>query len=357
MKLRDNSLRHRLSFWKGAQGTNLPCCELTSGGRGAKKETVGAERSQHHREGTQYAWVAVQCSAGEWPTGAPERYGRGWWGFRVAQARLQSGWSKATNGIPLTFGMTGERSFYPFTTLPSMGSILKNSVSVPSGRPLFLWFWVVQRWWTTDIWVGPLASLVAQMVKNLPAMQETQVQSPKFGRSPGGGHGNPLQYSCLENPMDRGTWWSIGSQRVRYKWVTNTLTFSLASTCLGTDFLSTQVTKNLEFFPTWDSLVREALWVPGSGCVLCELSALLQGSANYASLSASPSSTREGTSLVPQEPRAAVGGSQLKLKNRIAYRAEGGGSWLPRSSSLKCANLWVETGCLGTSLSTHTYPS
>ena len=27
-----------------------------------------------------------------------------------------------------------------------------------------------------------------------------------WGRSPGGGHGNPLQYSCLENPMDRGAW-------------------------------------------------------------------------------------------------------------------------------------------------------
>ena len=29
---------------------------------------------------------------------------------------------------------------------------------------------------------------------------------PRFGRSPGGGHDNPLQYSCLENPMDRGAW-------------------------------------------------------------------------------------------------------------------------------------------------------
>ena len=29
---------------------------------------------------------------------------------------------------------------------------------------------------------------------------------PGLGRSPGGGHGNPLQYSCLENPMDRGVW-------------------------------------------------------------------------------------------------------------------------------------------------------
>ena len=41
-----------------------------------------------------------------------------------------------------------------------------------------------------------------------------------LGRSPGGGHGNPLQYSCLENPMDRGSWWAtvIGSQRVRHDW-------------------------------------------------------------------------------------------------------------------------------------------
>ena len=43
---------------------------------------------------------------------------------------------------------------------------------------------------------------------------------PGLGRSPGGGHGNPLQYSCLENPMDREAWWvqSIGLQRVRYNW-------------------------------------------------------------------------------------------------------------------------------------------
>ena len=41
---------------------------------------------------------------------------------------------------------------------------------------------------------------------------------PGSERSPGGGRGNPLQYSCLENPMDGGAWWawSIGSQRVGY---------------------------------------------------------------------------------------------------------------------------------------------
>jgi len=31
---------------------------------------------------------------------------------------------------------------------------------------------------------------------------------PEWGRYPGGGHGNPLQYSCLENPMDREAWWA-----------------------------------------------------------------------------------------------------------------------------------------------------
>ena len=37
---------------------------------------------------------------------------------------------------------------------------------------------------------------------------------PGLGRSPGEGTGNPLQYSCLENPMDGGGWQSMGSKRV-----------------------------------------------------------------------------------------------------------------------------------------------
>ena len=48
-------------------------------------------------------------------------------------------------------------------------------------------------------------SLIAQRVKNLPSMQETQ-DLP--GRSPGKQNGYPLQYSCLENAMDKGTWWA-----------------------------------------------------------------------------------------------------------------------------------------------------
>ena len=44
------------------------------------------------------------------------------------------------------------------------------------------------------------------VVKNLPAVQETQVLSLGQEDSPGGGNGNPIQYSCLGNPMDRGAW-------------------------------------------------------------------------------------------------------------------------------------------------------
>ena len=64
------------------------------------------------------------------------------------------------------------------------------------------------------------ASLVAQMVKNLPAIQETRVRSLDQEDSPGEGNGNPFQYSCLEwvgqrsqeeldrgvSAMDRGAW-------------------------------------------------------------------------------------------------------------------------------------------------------
>ena len=57
-----------------------------------------------------------------------------------------------------------------------------------------------------SIEVSDRASPVAQTVKNLPAMQETQVQFLGSGRSPGEGNGNPLQYSHLENSMDRGAW-------------------------------------------------------------------------------------------------------------------------------------------------------
>ena len=49
-----------------------------------------------------------------------------------------------------------------------------------------------------------MTSLVAQMVKHLSTLRETQVRSLGQENSPGEGNSNPLQYSCLENPMDGG---------------------------------------------------------------------------------------------------------------------------------------------------------
>ena len=67
-------------------------------------------------------------------------------------------------------------------------------------------------------------SQVALVVKNLLANAGDirDVGSiPGSGRSPGGGHGSPLQYSCLENPKDRGAWWAtvhrVTKSRTRLK--------------------------------------------------------------------------------------------------------------------------------------------
>ena len=60
------------------------------------------------------------------------------------------------------------------------------------------------------------------MVKNLPANIGDKGSIPGLGRSPGEENGNPLQYSCLGNPMDRGPGGlqSVGSQRVGHNLVT-----------------------------------------------------------------------------------------------------------------------------------------
>ena len=53
-----------------------------------------------------------------------------------------------------------------------------------------------------------VSSQVALVVKN-PPTNAGDISFPELGRSPGGGHGNSLQYSCLENLMNRGAWRAI----------------------------------------------------------------------------------------------------------------------------------------------------
>ena len=66
------------------------------------------------------------------------------------------------------------------------------------------------------IWGFPGGS----MVKNLSANARGSDSIPGLGRCPGGGNGNPLQYFCLENSMNRGSWCAAvhGVPRVRYDW-------------------------------------------------------------------------------------------------------------------------------------------
>ena len=52
------------------------------------------------------------------------------------------------------------------------------------------------------------AFLVSKWLKNSPASAGDPGSIPTLGRSPGEGNGNLLQYSCLDNPMDREAWWA-----------------------------------------------------------------------------------------------------------------------------------------------------
>ena len=68
--------------------------------------------------------------------------------------------------------------------------------------------WVCKRWLISDHLMNCWTSLVAQTVKTLPAIQETQVQSLGWEDAQKKGIDYPLQYSCLKNSMNRGAWWA-----------------------------------------------------------------------------------------------------------------------------------------------------
>ena len=69
-----------------------------------------------------------------------------------------------------------------------------------------------------------MGRLMAQMVKNPPAVRETWVRSLGCEDPPGGGHDSPLQCSCLENRVVRGAWWATVHGVCRLsdttKWIT-----------------------------------------------------------------------------------------------------------------------------------------
>ena len=58
---------------------------------------------------------------------------------------------------------------------------------------------------------------------------------PALGRSPGEGNGNPLQYSCLENPMEGGAWWATVHQVAKSQTQLSDFTHSLTQPCIMID--------------------------------------------------------------------------------------------------------------------------
>ena len=76
--------------------------------------------------------------------------------------------------------------------------------------------------------VHECTSQVAPVVKNPPTNVGDSGSIPGSGRSPGGGQGNPLQYSCLENPLDRGAWRAT-VHRVTQSWTRSDLAHTHSS--------------------------------------------------------------------------------------------------------------------------------
>ena len=103
-------------------------------------------------------------------------------------------------------------------------------------------------------------SQVALVVKNLPANAGDVRDAgsiPESERFPGGGHGNPLQCSCLKNPVDRGAWWAtihrVAKSWIRLKWLgvrTHTHTHPLL--CCSTFF---------SMHSCWRSFIMKGCWV------------------------------------------------------------------------------------------------
>ena len=88
-------------------------------------------------------------------------------------------------------------------------STSRNKAGISKGnfffKFYFLKFCILKFLMDMFTFIGFSGSLA---IKNLPAKVGDLGSMPGFGRSPGGGNSNPLQYSCLGNRMDRGVWWA-----------------------------------------------------------------------------------------------------------------------------------------------------
>ena len=106
--------------------------------------------------------------------------------------------------------------FKPLWSYPPPSSLLHHCFMTSSLLQKFLWATTIPapnyeaKMIITCFWIlkDQNRTPLAQLVKNLPGNAGDPGSIPGWGRSPGGGQGNPLQASHLEKPMDKGAWWA-----------------------------------------------------------------------------------------------------------------------------------------------------
>ena len=110
---------------------------------------------------------------------------------------------------PLSLGCS-RQEYWSGWPLPSPGDLLDPGIEPAS--PV-----LAGRFFTTELLETPKSLCTLSTYTRLPCGSDSKESTcnerdlgwiPGLGRSPGGGHSNPLQYSCLRIPMDRGAWWA-----------------------------------------------------------------------------------------------------------------------------------------------------
>ena len=132
--------------------------------------------------------------------------------LRSSQRTFQ-GWERSLPSAPRVCSSPGPMAAVNDTFCPPH---LLFVLPLPVTCPWFIWCGsmtsgIHKREWFFYTWVVLFVHTpVAQWQRIQLSVQETWDEGliPGLGRSPGVGHGNSLQYSCLENPMDRGAWWT-----------------------------------------------------------------------------------------------------------------------------------------------------
>ena len=122
-----------------------------------------------------------------------------------------------------------------------------------------LLFFPLNLYLTLPFWVSQVVLVVKNSPANAGDIRDT-CSSLASGRSPEGGHGNPLQYSCLENSMDKGAWWAtvhgVAKSQTQLKWLgKQALPFYLH--CLLCILISSHQKQ-------WWVLARDHLFIPSS---------------------------------------------------------------------------------------------